>query len=195
MSTLFRFCLMISLLFTTVTVKAQADTRAGSEAFWQELTDLCGKAFVGEVVEAPAGDTLFAGKMLVMHVRACEDGRIRIPFMVGDDRSRTWVLTRHDDRIRLKHDHRHADGSEDLVTQYGGTATHAGTASRQLFPADQETTDLLPAAAANVWWIDLEPGVHFTYNLRRLGTDRLFSVRFDLSAAVAAPPAPWGWVD
>jgi hypothetical protein len=181
----------ILLLLAATAAQAQPDSLVGSAAFWHQLENLCGSAFAGQVVAAPEGDTLFAGKPLIMHVRACEDGRIRIPFMVGDDRSRTWVLTRHADKICLKHDHRHADGSEDRVTQYGGTATHTGTATRQLFPADQQTADLLPAATANVWWIDLEPGVHFTYNLRRMGTDRLFSVRFDLTEAVPAPPAPW----
>ena len=66
---------------------------------------------------APEGATGFVGKALVMHVRDCRAERIRIPFMVGDNRSRTWVLTRQGDRIELKHDHRHEDGSADTVTQ------------------------------------------------------------------------------
>jgi len=39
------------------------------------------------------------------------------------------------------------------------------------------------------------PGKYFTYNLRRMGTDRLFSIRFDIAMPVAAPEAPWGWKD
>jgi hypothetical protein len=76
---------------------------------------------------------------------------------------------------------------------YGGSTTNSGAASRQVFPADEETAKLLPAAAGNVWWIELAPGEYFTYNLRRIGTDRLFTVKFDLTKSVTAPPPPWGW--
>ena len=64
-----------------------------------------------------------------------------------------------------------------------------------VFPADQETVNVIPAAATNVWWIDLVPGEYFTYNLRRLGSERYFSIRFDLKSTVKAPAAPWGWKD
>ena len=130
-----------------------------------------------------------------MHVRSCEEGRLRIPFFVGDDLSRTWVLTRDEQLlIQLKHDHRHADGSEDAVTQYGGKATNTGSSSTQFFPADSFTAGLLPAAVGNVWWITVDE-TSFTYNLRRLGSATLFSVRFDLTKPIDIPPAPWGWVD
>jgi hypothetical protein len=114
---------------------------------------------------------------------------------VGDDRSRTWVLTRDENElIKLKHDHRHADGSEDEVTQYGGLATNSGSATTQFFPADQFTADLLPAAVGNVWWITVDE-TSFTYNLRRLGADTHFAVRFDLTKPIETPAAPWGWKD
>ena len=175
-------------------VAAQAKAADPAAVFWTELEKLCGKAFAGTVAAARADDATFKDKALVMHVRACEPGRIRIPFFVGADRSRTWVLTRPAaGRLLLKHDHRHEDGSPDKVTLYGGAATNAGAATRQVFPADQETVDLLPAAAGNVWWIELVPGEHFTYNLRRLGTERYFSLRFDLKTPVKTPEAPWGW--
>ena len=166
-----------------------------SAIFWTELEKLCGKAFEGTVANAPADDTTFKDKKLVMHVRSCEKDRIRIPFFVGEDRSRTWVLTRRADRILLKHDHRHEDGTPDKTTMYGGWTTSGGTANRQMFPADQETADLIPAAATNVWWIDLTPNEFFSYNLRRMGTDRFFSIKFDLKKEIPAPPAPWGWKD
>lgn len=173
---------------------AQAKTAAGSDTFWAELQKLCGKAFAGTVAAAPADDTTFKDKELVMHVRACEKDRIRIPFFVGADRSRTWVLTRQKDgRILLKHDHRHEDGTPDKVTMYGGLTSNSGMPTRQMFPADQQTVDILPAAAANVWWIELVPGKHFSYNLRRMGTERYFSIKFDLKKEVKAPEAPWGW--
>ena len=114
---------------------------------------------------------------------------------VGEDRSRTWVLTVRDNRILLKHDHRHQDGAADKVTMYGGWTTNVGMPTRQVFPADQETFKVIPAAAPNVWWIELIPGEHFSYNLRRMGSERFFSIKFDLKTPVNAPAAPWGWKD
>jgi len=172
---------------------AQTKAAAGSVVFWTELQKLCGKAYAGTVAAAPADDVTFKDKELVMHVRACEKNQIRIPFFVGADKSRTWVLTRKKERIMLKHDHRHEDGTPDKVTMYGGWTTNGGLPTRQMFPADQETVDVLPAAAPNVWWIELVPGEYFTYNLRRMGSERFFSIKFDLKKEVKTPEAPWGW--
>lgn len=188
------FLISCLLCAAAQTVSAQDKTKNGNEIFWTELRKLCGKSFAGTVAAAPEGDTTFKDKTLVMHVRACEKDRVRIPFVVGADRSRTWVLTRWENgRIEFKHDHRHEDGTPDKVTMYGGLTSNDGSATMQMFPADQQTVDVLPAAAANVWWIELVPGEYFTYNLRRMGTDRHFSIRFDLKKETKAPEAPWGW--
>ena len=168
---------------------AQGET--GAEQFWSTLQKHCGKAYEGQLTEGAGGDA-FTGKKLVMHVRSCDDNTIRIPFFVGDDKSRTWVLTLDNQRITLKHDHRDEDGSEDEVTQYGGTASNSGLPGIQVFPADMQTTAIIPAAATNVWWITLDDN-EFSYNLRRLGSDRLFTVKFDLKQTVEEPDAPWGW--
>lgn len=177
-------------------ISASAETAAlRQEKFWSALQGICGKTFAGTVIAAPANDTNFSGKTLLMQVRSCTSGEIRIPFIVGENRSRTWVFTKNKEGITLKHDHRHRDGTEDSITQYGGRTSNTGTATQQYFPADQQTANLLPAAASNVWWVELEPGKFFTYNLRRLGTDRLFSIRFDLTRELPAPETPWGWKD
>jgi len=166
--------------------------RAPHDVLWRNLTALCGKAYPGAVVEAPAGDTTFAGKALVMHVRACGDSVIRIPFHVGANRSRTWVLTRTGTGLRLKHDHRHEDGSEDAVTQYGGDLRVPHAPGLFEFPADTLTARLIPAARTNVWTVAVEPGERFVYALRREGTDRRFRIAFDLSKPIEIPPPPWG---
>ena len=164
--------------------------------FFARLSALCGRAFEGRIVSPPtAADAAFAGKSLVMHVRECSVDAIRVPFHVGDDRSRTWVVTRTGAGLRLKHDHRHEDGSEDKVTQYGGDTATEGTPARQEFPADQFTKELLiregnAAGAANVWAMEVVPGETFAYELRR--PNRFFRVEFDLSRPIAAPPPPWG---
>lgn len=171
-----------------------ASTAAASpEAdFWKRLRKLCGRAYVGAVIEAPPGDTTFAGRELVMHVISCGAREIRIPFHVGENRSRTWVVYRTTDGIRLKHDHRHEDGSPDSITQYGGDSRKPGAAGKLEFPADGETVGLIPRAATNVWTVEVEPGRRFVYALRREGTDRRFRVEFDLTRPVSAPPPPWG---
>jgi hypothetical protein len=133
----------------------------------------------------------FEGEM-IMHVRRCEENEIQIPLHVGENRSRTWIITRTADGLRLKHDHRVPDGSDDPVTQYGGDTAEPGTALRQSFPADAFTAELLPAAATNVWTITLTPGERLRYHLTRHGQPRATFV-FDLTDEVAPPPAPWGY--
>lgn len=166
---------------------------APQDAFWSALEALCGQAFAGRLAEgnAPA-DAAFRESRLVMHVRECGDAEIRIPFHVGDDRSRTWVLTRTAAGLRLKHDHRHADGSADRITQYGGDTRDAGSPQRQEFHADAHTAALIAAARTNVWTLEVAPGERFAYALRREGTDRRVRVEFDLARPVAPPPPPWG---
>lgn len=166
------------------------------DAFFERLLGLCGQSFEGRIASPPVeADAAFAGKRLVMHVRDCSPAVIRIPFHVGDDRSRTWVITRTGTGLTLKHDHRHQDGSADTLTQYGGDTVEPGSAGRQEFPADAESRDLftrenIPVSTANVWAIGVEPGTMFAYELRRPG--RFFRVEFDASRPVPAPPPAWG---
>ncbi len=164
-----------------------------ADDYWANLEALCGQAFEGRLVGAP--DDGMAGERLVMHVRDCTPERIRIPFAVGDNLSRTWVLTRHGDRIELRHDHRHPDGSSEDVTLYGGRSPNRGSDRLQIFPADDQTLDTLPDNVPNVWLMEIEPGQRFTYYVRRLATERYYHFEFDLSEPVDAPPAPWGWQD
>jgi hypothetical protein len=138
------------------------------------------------------GDPAFDEGVLVMHVRECAEDEIRVPFHVGENRSRTWVFTRTDGGLRLKHDHRHEDGTEDELTWYGGDTRDAGTAERQAFAADAHTAALLPEAATNVWTVEIVPGERYVYQLVREGTERRFRAEFDLTRPVPAPPAPWG---
>ena len=180
------------LLLTGCATTAQpADPR---DAFFANLRALCGQAFEGRVVTNDAADADMAGQRLVMHVRECSSG-VRIPFHVGANRSRTWVITRTAAGVRLKHDHRHEDGSEDVRTQYGGDSAGMGSATRQDFPADDFSKDLfrregIPASVDNVWSVEVVPGRTFAYQLQR--PNRHFRVEFDLTRPVPAPPPPWG---
>lgn len=173
-------------------------TRA--DVFLSRIARHCGQAFEGRIVAnepRPAKPDAFDGKTLTMHVRGCDDParQLRIPFHVGDDRSRTWVLTRTGNGLRLEHDHRHADGQPDAVTMYGGEAADGGSAERQAFPVDAGSVAMfrnagLDASVRNVWAMEIEPSRRFVYELGR-PDGRLFRVEFDLTRPIASPPAPW----
>jgi hypothetical protein len=166
--------------------------------FLSQLSQHCGKAYAGRITanQPAAPDDAFAGKALVMHVRDCGTQLVRVPFHVGDDHSRTWVLTQVPTGLQLKHDHRHADGNSDVLTMYGGTSVEPGTAQRQEFPADQESKDLfvqqqIAVSADNLWAMEIVPGERFVYELTR--PNRVFRVEFDLTTPVDLPPDAWGY--
>lgn len=152
------------------------------DQFFDRLIALCGQRLEGRIVSPPVeADADFAGKRLVAHVRDCSPTEMRIPFQVGDDHSRTWIVTRTGTGIRLKHDHRHEDGTEDKISQYGGDTLTVGAPRRQEFPADAFTKELLvregnTAGVNNVWAIEVERPSFLAYELRR--PNRFFRVEF-----------------
>lgn len=157
------------------------------DVFLARLNQLCGQRFEGKVVSTDAADADMASQRLLMHVRDCAPEEVRIPFQVGADKSRTWIVSRTAAGLRLKHDHRHEDGTEDVLSRYGGDTAGAGTESRQEFPADAFSKDLFqregnPASVDNVWAIETTDGA-FAYELRR--PQRFFRVEFDLTKPVA----------
>ena len=187
----FRF----ALLSAPLALVACAPTAQPEPDLFERLSAYCGQAFEGRVTSDDPRDEAFATERLVMHVRTCGETQMRIPFHVGEDRSRTWVITRlPEDGLRLKHDHRHEDGSEDVLTQYGGDTDGPAGPVRADFPADAESQALferenIPASMANVWSITLDDD-SFTYALDR--PNRHFAVEFDLTEPLETPPAPWG---
>lgn len=164
------------------------------------LASHCGKAFAGRLVSSDAADADMAGRAMVVHFRECSGERMAIPFHVQGadgtwDRSRTWLITRTPAGLRLKHDHRHEDGSADEVTMYGGDTADRGTTAAQDFPVDAQSIAMFRAgglgkSVTNVWRVEVTAAT-YTYQLSREG--RLFRVEFDLAKPIAPPPAPWGW--
>lgn len=180
---------------------AALPTIEARDLFMDRIRQHCGQAFAGRIVanEPPQPDDAFAGKTLVMHVRECGKREVKVPFHVGDDHSRTWVLTRTETGLRLKHDHRHQDGSSDAVTMYGGDTAMPGSEQRQEFPVDAESIAMferegLAPSVTNTWAMEIEPEQRFVYELSRPG-GRLFKVEFDLTTPVEPPPTPWGHPD
>ncbi len=178
-----------------------AQAPAPADVFLAAIAAHCGKSYAGKIVAnepRPTTPDAFEGKPLVMHVRGCQTptSRVEIPFHVGDDHSRTWILTRIAGGLRLKHDHRHEDGAPDVTTMYGGDTTGQGSETRQEFPIDAESIALfrregLEGSVRNTWAMEIHPAM-FAYELSRPG-GRLFRVEFDLGQPVDTPPTPWGW--
>ncbi|HRN91603.1 MAG TPA: hypothetical protein PLE75_00095 [Ferruginibacter sp.] len=183
------FLLLLCCMHSGQTI---AQNSGAADSFFNQLKVHCGRSYEGRIISGGRDGDGFTGERLVMQVLSCKENTVKIPFYVGNNRSRTWVFTRNNHRISLKHIHRHEDGSNDAITLYGGTASNSGTSSLQFFPADAYTCNLLPAACTNVWWVTVSD-TSFTYNLRRVGSERVFSVLFDLTRPVEMKGTPWGW--
>ncbi len=167
------------------------------DQFFNAIKAHCGKAFLGKVKTALPANDAFSNKRLVMHVRRCNEQQLQVPFHVGGDASRTWLITKTGSGLSLKHDHRHKDGSNDKSTMYGGHTNDAGWAEVQSFPADQYSKELfvelgIPQSVGNTWQMFIYPD-KFTYRLTRKGME--FRVDFDLTNPITPPITPWGYSD
>ncbi|MWV26636.1 hypothetical protein [Aurantiacibacter rhizosphaerae] len=213
-TSLLAFALAAPLLTACATMPQAPALPASQEAFWDNLSSHCGNTYRGALASSDERDADFAGLAMLAHWAECSDTRIAIAFHVESgmantmddpiwDRSRTWVVTRTADGLRLKHDHRHEDGSEDVVTQYGGDTLSTGTARVQDFPVDAYSRLMferegLDVSLTNVWRMEVTPadapGAMFAYQLtRRNDPTRLFRVEFDAGNPVDESPGAWGW--
>lgn len=158
-----------------------------ADGFLANLQGLCGHSYAGRVVASDAVDASYAATPMVMGPVACAGGEVRIPYAIGEDRSRTWVLSRAGRGLKLRHLHTPPDGSIDPVSNYGGVSLTAGTAESQDFPIDAASKALvlrqnLPTSVDNVWTVEVHPGASFAYVLRR--PNRHLRVEFDLSKSL-----------
>jgi hypothetical protein len=168
---------------------------AAIDAFWANLQQHCGRAFPGGLgVEPPGDDMLQGDELLIAHFRDCSAREMRIAFHIepgGDrsaDRSRTWVLRRIEERIELRHDHRHQDGTADETTWYGAFSSGMAAPNRMEF----EFVDGAPMPGVwRGWRLEIEPNQRYSYGTVRNGEWR-WRVDFDLSRPVDLPPPAWG---
>ncbi len=173
------FLAVIALVLPT----GVASPGAAHSEFFENLRKLCGQTFEGETVFPQDPAHPMVGKKLTISVATCSEREIRIPLQVGEDKSRTWVLSVSDQGLLLKHDHRHPDGTPDQQTNYGGWAKADGSAHRQQFAADEETAKLISDAATNVWTLEIDAEKQqFTYALERHNAPRYKAV-FSLKSA------------
>lgn len=182
-------------LLLLLSLAACAQPQNPSAQFFENMSLYCGKAFQGHLVSHDEGDADFAEAEIIMHIRDCSADEIRIPLHVGENRSRTWVISKTAHGLRLKHDHRHQDGSEDAVTQYGGDSSATRSAHRQEFPADEFSKIMfvregLDVSVENIWAIEVTPDLRFAYELRR--PNRYFRLEFNLLEPIPLPPDAWG---
>ena len=182
----------VAALFLSPVLAGCASTPAPAhpqDVFMARLNALCGQRFEGRVVTDDPADADFRDNRLVMQVRDCAADEVGIPFAVGEDRSRRWVVTRTAAGLRLKHDHRDEQGVIHGYHMYGGDTAGPGTAERQEFPVDRESIEQFVAGGAtvsttNVWAVEVHPGRMFAYELRR-PEGRFMRVEFDLTRPVA----------
>ncbi len=185
----------LTIPHTLIAAEAPLVSIPTHDNFFNSIKKHCGKAYEGTITVDNASDSRFTDKKLVMHVRHCTDRQLQVPFHVGDDASRTWLITKTGSGLSLKHDHRHKDGTNDKSTMYGGHTLDSGWAHMQSFPTDQYTKELfveqgIPQSINNTWQMFIYPET-FTYRLIRQG--REFRVDFDLTKAINTPVTPWGY--
>jgi hypothetical protein len=153
------------------------------DAFFQNLTDLCGATFIGASTYPDNPDHPLVDTELRTHISQCTDDMVRIELIRdGDYWHGAWVLEKRPEGLHLFHDHlgevrTMEDLGEDDFHGYGGYANDSGTALRQHFPADAITAEIIPAAATNEWMmeLDLENGT-FVYYLERHQAPRFRAV-------------------
>lgn len=148
--------------------------------FFNEFSQYCGQSFEGKTVFPDNPGKEFVDKKLIMYVEECTDKEIRVPFKVGENTSRTWIISRTNYGLLLKHDHRHTDGTPDKITMYGGYANAQNTTLKVSFEADSATVKMLPEAQTNVWTLSFnKKQKQFIYSLKRHDKPRYKAV-FDI---------------
>lgn len=180
--------LMVSILMISCggsSPKVAEVEKTDQDLFFERFKAMEGKSFAGKEVFIREGMNSWADLELVMHVREFQDSVVYIPFRVGDNTSRTWTLYREvDGRLRLRHDHRHDDGTPEDLTLYGGYTGEGSTNLSQLFPADEFTCKMLERICDNEWnMVFSDDLTTFSYILSKAG-DMVIRIDFDLTSEI-----------
>lgn len=145
-----------------------------ADLFFTELSTLCGKTFEGQSTFPEEEVHPLVGTLLRTEVMECSESMVRIELIRdGDYWHGAWVIEKRPEGLHLFHDHlgekRTMDElGEDDYHGYGGYASTSGSSRMQYFEADLYTAELIPAAATNVWMIELgEDMESFVYALER----------------------------
>lgn len=176
----------LALLFLTLSACSSKTSLTEQDLFFTQLTTLCGNLFEGQSTFPEAEDHPLVGTLLRTEVNECSESMVRIELIRdGDYWHGAWVIEKRPEGLHLFHDHlaekrTMEDLGEDDYHGYGGYANLNGTSNGQFFEADAYTAELIPAAATNVWRIEIgEDGKSFVYGLERNQQPR-FSAEFSL---------------
>ena len=170
----------LTLSLALVLISFSSSFSQDYKQFFDAMSSLCGQSFEGVPV-LPEERNPMAGERLVVHFSECSSTELRLPFHVGENTSRTWILSLSEEGLLFKHDHRHEDGTPDDVTNYGGWANEEGSTTQQFFPADDFTKELLPRNPNQTWSFAIdEENQELHYMLYSRG-NLWFKATFDLS--------------
>ena len=179
--------LIVFLLMSVASCSDNDEQADAHSAFFDNLSALCGETFTGEASYPDDPDHPLVATELRTYLSSCDEDMIRIELYRDSDYWHgAWVLEKRHDGLHLFHDHLGDERTEEDLGEndshgYGGYADDRGSATRQHFPADDVTAQMIPEAATNVWMmeLDLEDGI-FTYYLERHDEPRF---RAELSKA------------
>jgi len=158
--------LLISCSGEQTDITPQIDGDTAQEEFFANLFELCGETFSGEATFPEDTSNELVGADLMATIQTCTEEEIQIALSADGDQSRTWVISRTENGLRLRHEHVNPDGTPHDTTGYGGYATDEGSATRQYFAADDSTANMIPEAETNVWMLDIGND-QLTYYLER----------------------------
>lgn len=150
----------------------QLEGETAQDQFYANLFSLCGETFTGSSTFPEDDDHPLVNTELNITISTCTSEEIEIDLLRdGDTWHATWIISKRDDGLHLHHDHigdkEYPEGEEPL-TGYGGYANDQGSSTRQYFPADEHTAEILPEASTNVWMISIDPDTEtLVYNLER----------------------------
>lgn len=133
------------------------------EAFFNKLAEQCGSTWSGSSTYPDEEDHPLVGTELRVEINECDENHVRMElYRDGDYWHGAWVVEMREDGLHLFHDHLGTvrtpdDLGEDDYHGYGGYADDSGDSLTQYFPADDDTAEMIPAAATNVWMISILP--------------------------------------
>jgi hypothetical protein len=148
-------------------------------AFFDHIAARCGDEYPGRAVIAPETDDTFRPAFLGMRIETCTENQIRIPFIVDDDDSRTWVLTLDGGDLVFTHEHMLEGDTLSANSGWGGRAVAgSGTELFQHFPDHRWDPEHVPEENRSHWRMRLDPDHgQFVYYLDR-GTTPAYRLVF-----------------
>lgn len=162
--------LLISAVAGCATAKRTGQPGGSPQrSFFQQMAERCGDRYSGRAIIAPKEDNTFRPAFLEMRIDSCTPERIRIAFLVDQDKSRTWILSMDGGDLVFTHEHMLPGDTLSSRSGWGGRAVAgSGTDLFQHFPDHRWARDSVPAKNRPHWRLRLDPERgQFVYYLDR----------------------------